>query len=66
MTETPQKPGRDDRPHIGVRFTCCKVYTRIYLNAAGSAYVGWCPRCAARLEVKVSPHGSDARFFEAG
>ncbi|MEW5994324.1 MAG: hypothetical protein AB1744_08000 [Candidatus Zixiibacteriota bacterium] len=59
-----QNGGR--RPFIGMHFTCCHVYSRVYLNKPGTAFVGWCPKCAARVEVKVSPIGSDARFFTAG
>ena len=53
------------RPYIGVKFECCKVYIRIYLNKAGTAYVGHCPRCAAKIEIKVGPGGSDSRFWVA-
>jgi hypothetical protein len=54
-----------DRPHLGVIFKCCRVYSRIYLNKKGDAFVGWCPKCAARLEIRVSPTGSKERFFNA-
>ena len=60
-----EEPARAKKPFIGVHFTCCKVYSRIYLNAAGTAFVGWCPKCAAKAEVKVSPTGSSSRFFTA-
>lgn len=53
------------RPHIGVVFKCCKVYSRIYLNKKGDAFVGWCPKCSAKMEVIVSPFGSKSRFFSA-
>lgn len=52
------------RPHKGVLFKCCNVYVRIHLNAKGDAFVGWCPRCAGKLELRVGPDGSDAGFFE--
>jgi len=55
---------KDDRPFIGVMFKCCKVYSRIYLNKQSTAFVGWCPRCAAQIRIKVSPDGTDSRFFE--
>ena len=55
---------REDRPFIGVMFKCCKVYSRIYLNKQRTAFVGWCPRCATQIRIKVSPDGTDARFFE--
>jgi hypothetical protein len=57
-------PG-NKRPFISVLFECCRVYARIYLNLEGKAFVGWCPRCQARVELKVDPEGSDARFFSA-
>ncbi len=61
----PEESRRDARPFIGMHFRCCKVYARIYLNAAGTAFVGWCPRCAKKAEVKVAAHGSPTRFFSA-
>ena len=60
-TERPPKK----RPFIGMYFKCCHVYSRIYLNAAGTHFVGWCPRCAARATVRVSSSGSKSRFFTA-
>lgn len=54
------------RPHRGVHFTCCNVYARIYLNVKGDAFVGWCPHCARRLELRVEPGGSTDQFFQAG
>jgi len=53
------------RPWISIYFACCRVYCRVYLNAAGDAYVGWCPRCAGQAVVRVSPDGADTRFFRA-
>lgn len=57
---------RRPRPYIGMLFRCCHIYLRVYLNRTGDAYVGHCPRCAAPIAVKVSPLGSNARFFSAG
>ncbi len=56
----------DKRPYIGMHFKCCNLYSRIYLNKSGTAFVGWCPKCAARTEVKVSADGTKDRFFSAG
>lgn len=56
---------RTPRPFLGIHFTCCGAYARIYQNLAGSAYVGSCPRCGARLTVAIGPGGSDQRFLTA-
>jgi hypothetical protein len=53
------------RRYIGITFKCCNVYTRVYINRAGTAYIGYCPKCTAKVEVKVGPGGTDARFFTA-
>ena len=57
-----KKPGR---PFVGIRFACCDVYARIYVNPGGTAYQGNCPRCARRVELKIDASGSASRFFEA-
>lgn len=54
------------RPFIGMHFKCCNVYSRIYLNKKGDAFVGWCPKCATKTVVKVSADGSPDRFFTGG
>jgi hypothetical protein len=56
----------EKRPFLGVHFDCCSVYSRIYLNKKETAFVGWCPKCAKKVEVKISPTGSKTRFFSAG
>lgn len=53
------------RPFVGVYFKCCRIYSRIYLNRQGTAFVGWCPKCAAKVEMRISPTGSADRFFLA-
>ncbi len=53
------------RPHLGIYFKCCRVYSYIYLNKEETAFIGWCPKCAAKVEMKVSPTGSTSRFFFA-
>ncbi len=59
------RAGEGARPFIGVRFACCDVYTRIYVNSERSAYVGNCPRCSRRIQMKIGPGGTDSRFFTA-
>ena len=67
MESSPQKSEKPRQPRqfLGVRFDCCGVYQRIYLNKAQTAFVGWCPHCARKVEIKVSPTGSSDRFFAA-
>ena len=68
MAEDAAQPKRGihkGREFLGITFRCCGVYQRIHRNAAGTAYVGWCPKCALRVEVQISPGGTDDRFFEA-
>jgi len=54
------------RPFLGMYFKCCHVYSRIYVNKERTAFVGWCPKCAGKVEVKISPTGSNSKFFSAG
>jgi hypothetical protein len=57
------KPGA--RRFVGIHFACCDVYSRVYINRQVTAYVGHCPRCTRRVELKIGPGGTDARFFTA-
>ena len=52
------------REYLGVIFECCSVYSHIHKNKEGDAYVGWCPRCARRIAIPISPSGTDSRFFK--
>ena len=56
---------KKERPFLGIHFDCCNVYSRIYLNQSGTAFIGWCPKCCGKAVVKVSPIGSKSRFFSA-
>lgn len=51
------------RRFLGVQFACCGVYTRVYINKDQTAYVGNCPKCLKRVEMKIGPGGTDHRFF---
>jgi len=53
------------RPWIAVHWKCCQTYSRIYRNAAGTAYEGKCPRCGAPVRALVGESGTSSRFFEA-
>lgn len=59
---TNKRPGR---AYLGVRFRCCDVYARIYVNRDATAYRGHCPRCSRPVSVRIAPGGSEERFFEA-
>jgi hypothetical protein len=56
---------RRDRPWLGIQFDCCNIYTRVYRNREGTAYVGFCPRCASKIRLAVGSGGTSARFFTA-
>lgn len=61
-----RQPATKDRKFVGVRFACCGVYTRVYLNRDATAYEGRCPKCAKPVRLEIGPGGTDARFFTAG
>ena len=60
------KPQAAERKFVGVHFTCCDVYTRIYINRDATAYEGNCPKCAKKVRLEIGPGGTDSRFFTAG
>ena len=50
---------------LGIKFACCGVYSRIYINRSETAYEGCCPKCGKRVDVKIGSGGTDKRFFTA-
>jgi len=58
-------PEKQERKFIGVKFNCCNVYLRIYVNKEGTAYEGRCPKCFRAVKFKIGTGGTDHRFFEA-
>jgi hypothetical protein len=59
------QPMRSARPFLGVHFSCCGVYARVYINADQTAYVGHCPRCSRRIQFRIGAEGVESRFFTA-
>jgi len=53
------------RRFVGIRFACCDVYTRVYVNRSETAYEGYCPKCSRRVRIRIGPEGTDCRFFTA-
>ncbi len=60
----PQTTPKPERRFVGIRFNCCGIYQRIYINQAGTAYEGRCPKCGKPVKLKVGPGGTDSRFFD--
>lgn len=58
----PRKP----RPFLGMLFTCCNVYQRIYLDKTETAYAGACPKCGKRVTIKAAPGANKTKFWSAG
>ncbi|HID23518.1 MAG TPA: hypothetical protein EYP14_14130 [Planctomycetaceae bacterium] len=60
----PQPSSSGPKPFLGIHMKCCNVYIRAYRSQTRPAYVGWCPRCGARVEVPVVREGGTRnRFF---
>ncbi|MBI1369612.1 MAG: hypothetical protein GC162_13275 [Planctomycetes bacterium] len=53
------------RPWLAVHWRCCHVYSRIYRDRAGEAYVGRCPSCGKNVRARIGADGVSTRFFTA-
>lgn len=60
------EPTPRGRPFVGIHFTCCDVYTRVYLDSRRDAHIARCPHCLRALFLRTGPNGWRERFFEAG
>jgi len=58
-------PAGDQKKYVGVRFNCCGIYVRIYVNKEGTAYEGRCPKCAKPVRLRIGEGGTSNRFFDA-
>ncbi|MFA5865931.1 MAG: hypothetical protein WC975_14760 [Phycisphaerae bacterium] len=63
--ESAEQSDREGRAYISVLFECCNVYSRVYKNTQRTAYVGWCPKCARKIQVRIAADGVNCRFFRA-
>lgn len=58
--------GKNEKPKrkfVGVIFKCCNVYSRIYIDKGKDKFVGFCPKCGAKMEIYASSTGSKSNFF---
>jgi len=56
---------KEPRKFIGVKFNCCSVYVRVYINKDGTGYEGRCPKCFRPVKFKIGGDGVSHRFFDA-
>lgn len=64
MNSSPPPP-HAQRKFLGIHFSCCNVYVRIYKNKDKTAYEGRCPRCGRKVTVAIGKQGTSSRFFIA-
>ncbi len=50
---------------LGVRFVNCHCYGRLYINKAGDAYSGNCPKCYTAYRIGIAEGGTNSRMFLA-
>ena len=68
VTPSEGQPPTDSPPQrrkfLGIKFLCCGIYDRVYVNRDGTAYEGRCPRCMKSVKLMIGEGGTDQRFFE--
>ncbi len=62
MKDASRSKGRE---YVGIYFSCCNVYSRVYKSRSGDRYTGYCPKCGAKVQLLIGPDGVDDRFFIA-
>lgn len=60
-----EDPSIDRKKYVGVRFNCCRVYVRVFVNKDGTAYEGRCPKCTKPIRLKIGEGGTSCRIFDA-
>lgn len=60
-----QLTARIPKKFLGIRYTSCMCYGRLYENADKTAYVGNCPRCGRAYNIRIGAEGSNTRMFTA-
>lgn len=58
------QPEPANKKWLGVWFTCCHTYGRMTRDEAGQRYVGFCPKCRAKVNATVGEGGTSRRFFK--
>lgn len=48
---------------LGIYFSCCNLYGRLYRTNKGDRYTGACPGCGKRYSVPIGKGGTSKRFF---
>lgn len=65
MAESEKKNPQVPKKFLGVFFTTCGVYGRLYKKEELNVYVGQCPKCRRIFRIGVCETGTEQRFFKA-
>lgn len=65
MEAVPHIPsGRVPKPFLGVYFSRCKIYGRLYPGRDDLYFVGNCPRCGFPVKIKRGKEGVKAHILD--